>query len=167
MAQDGRGQPVVVNVGECRCPGTPHTSDSVTLRGEPSTPMGVAAWAVVREGGDVADLQGRLTSVWLHFGIASWTFVDENGRPESISPENIERLLPFTVGLEVADRADALYSDEVLRPLVERQKARSSPPTPTESSTPASTDSGATPPMPSSPSLPAESDGKPSEVPAL
>lgn len=166
MTQDGRGQPVVVPVGSCGCPRAPHTTDTVTLRGEPSVPMGVAAWAVVREGGDAPTLTGRLSEVWLRFGIIDWTFTDEQGNREQITPESIERLLPFARGLEVADRADGLYSDEVLRPLVERQ-SRLLRPTPTEPSTSASPDSGDTPLTPSSPSPRTARAGKTSEVPAL
>ncbi len=166
MAQDGRGQPVVVNVGPCRCPGTPHTiGDTVTLRGEPTTPMGVAAWAVISVGGAVWDLQARLADVWRHYGIADWSFTDEKGAAIPITPTAMDDLLPFgSGGREVQDRADELYSEAILRPLVERQ-SKSSLPTPTEPLTSASPPSGATPPTPFSPSPQTEPDGKPSEVP--
>lgn len=165
MTQDGRGQPVVVPVGSCGCPRAPHATDTVTLRGEPSVPMGVAAWAVVRAGGDAPTITGRLAEVWLRFGIVEWTFTNEAGRPEPITPENIERLLPFGRGLELADRADGLYADEVLRPLVERQ-SRLLPPTPTDDSTSANPESGDMLPTPSSPSPRTARAGKRSEVPA-
>ena len=165
MTLDGRGQPVVVNVGACRCPGTPHASDTVTLRGEPSTPMGVAAWAVISVGGTVWDLQARLADVWRHYGIADWSFVDEKGAPIPITPTAIDELLPFANGgMLVQEKADEMYSDAVLRPLVERQ-SRSSPPTPTAPSTPANQPSGDTPPTPSLPSPPMPTAGTPSEVP--
>ena len=165
MTEDGRGQPVVVDLAECRCPGTPHHHDSVTLRPEPSVPMGTAAWAVASLGGALWDVQARLSKVWLDYGIVDWTFTDERGKPVPITPSTIEERLPFGHGgLEVANRADELYSDTVLSPLAARM-SKPSPPSPTEPSTSASPPSGEASPAPSEPSSPPESDGTASEVP--
>lgn len=167
MTDDVRGQPVVVTLhGDCRCPGSPHpTGDTVTLRPDLSTPMGVEAWAAIRGASSPADIEGRLAEVWLRRGIADWTFCDEKGAMVPITPANIERLLPFSDGgFEVANAADALYADQFFRPLVARQST-SSPPTSTEDSTSASPPSGDTPPTPSSPSPRRAPAGKPSEVP--
>ena len=166
MTEDGRGQPTVVTLADCRCPGSPHPAgDTVTLRAEPSVPMGTAAWAVFSIGGTLWDLQARFAEVWLRYGIVDWSFLDAEGEPEPITPSNIERLLPFNHGgLEVSEAADALYSDPVLSPLVAR-RSKPSPPTPTAPSTSPSPASGEPSPARSKRSRRAESDGSPSEVP--
>jgi hypothetical protein len=176
MDADDRGQPVVVDLAGCRCPGSPHHHDTVTLRAEPSVPMGQAAWAVASFGGAVWDVQARLAEVWLHYGIIDWTFVDEQKKPIPIIPTNIDRLLDFTHGgMEVAEKADELYSDVVIAPFVARM-SRSSPPTSTADSTSPSPSSDSTrtdlpsgsgerPEVPSMPSSPTDSaDGIASEV---
>ena len=166
MTEDGRGQPVVVDLAECRCPGTPHQpGDTVTLRAEPSVPMGTAAWAVASLGGKLWDIQARLAEVWLAYGIVDWSFLDAKGQPEPVTPANIDRLLPFSGGgMEVAEAADDLYSDPVLSPLAAR-RSKLSPPTPTEASTSPSPPSGDGSPTPSSPSPRPARRGKRSEVP--
>ena len=167
MTDDVRGQPVVVTLADCRCPGRPHQpGDTVTLRGEPSVPMGTAAWGVASMGGAIWDVQARLAEVWLRYGITAWSFLDSKGGPEPVTAANIDRLLPFNRGgMEVANAADDIYSDPVLSPLAAR-RSMSSPPTPTDDSTSASPPSGDTPPTPSSPSPRPAHRGKTSAVPA-
>ena len=163
MTEDGRGQPVVVDLAGCRCPGTPHHHDTVTLRGEPSTPMGIAGWTVASLGGALWDIQARLADVWLKYGILDWSFVDAAGKPVPVTPANVEEYLPFGAGgMEVANRADELYSDTVLSPLAARM-SKSSPPTPTDDSTSASPPSSPTPRARSRRSSPTESAGTSSE----
>lgn len=166
MTEDGRGQPTVVYLAGCRCPGGPHQpGDTVTLRAEPSVPMGTAAWAIASLGGPLWDIQARFAEVWLRYGIIDWTFLDERGQPEPITAANIERLLPFNHGgMEVAQAADELYSDPVLSPLAARRSTLS-PPTPTEPSTSPSPPSGDESPTPSKRSRRRASAGSPSEDP--
>ena len=157
MTEDGRGQPVVVDLAGCRCPGSPHHHDTVTLRGEPSTPMGIAGWTVASLGGALWDIQARLADVWLKFGIIDWSFTDAAGKAVPVTSANIDDYLPFgRGGMEVANRADELYSDTVLSPLAARMSPPS-PPTPTDDSTSPSPPSGDTPPTPSAPSSPPDS----------
>ena len=167
MPESGRGQPTVVNVGACRCPGGAHDpiGDTVTLHPEPTTPLGVAAWTVVEMGGSLPTLQGRLASVYMELGIADWTFTDERGAAIPVTPDNIARLLPFgRGGQEVWTAADALYTDTVVTPLVARM-SKPSAPTPTDDSTSPSPSSSDGPPEPSLPSPPRAHRGKPSAVP--
>lgn len=156
--------PVRVDVGGCRCPGTPHPSDWVELAPAPSVALGIAALYVIRASENEADLRGALAGVYLRNGIVAWSFVDEDRRPVKVAPDAIERLLPFADGgLLVADAADALYSNEVLRPLVARSSI-SSPDGPTAASTSPSPSTGTSLPTDSSPSSPSVTDGTPSEV---
>lgn len=120
---------VLVPVGACRCPGTPHgDGDWVELRPSPTIDIGSAVYAAVANvGDDPVQLQVEMTRAFLRFGIVAWSFTDDRGEPIPIQPRRpdfgdvISRLLPFTDGgFLVADRADDLYSEEVLRPLMTR-----------------------------------------------
>ena len=127
---------VLVPVGACRCPGTPHgDGDWVELRPSPTIDIGSAVYAAVANvGDDPVQLQVEMTRAYLRFGIAAWSFTDEHGSPIPIQPRRpefgdvISRLLPFGAGgYDVADRADSLYSEEVLRPLMTRLSRMPSP----------------------------------------
>lgn len=186
-----RGQPVEVNVGECRCPGTPHALDSVWLKPELDVPLAIAANAAIRaiEVNELnaaeanAEVQYALTGVYLRHSIVRWTFVDEKG-DVPITASNIARLLPWgNGGGEVAEAADALYSEKLFAPLVEaveqaakeqakllnreqrRLMRKSSANGRMPRSTSATQGSGSMPRVPSAPSSPTSSDGQPSEVP--
>jgi len=94
---------------------------SVTLQPKVTMDIGMAALSIVKQGGSQAVIEAGLSGVYLRFGIMSWDFRNRDGDPEPVTPENIERLLPYNDGgLEVAEAADALYSEAVLRPLVLR-----------------------------------------------
>ncbi len=108
---------------------------TVTLYPEVTLPLGIAALdisrrrssQVIRDGDpfsdiDMAIIEGGLAEVYLRFGIKEWSFKNAKGFPEPVTPENIERLLPYNGGgREVAEVADALYSGEVFRPFREAQ----------------------------------------------
>lgn len=120
---------VRVPVGACRCPNAPHEDgDWVDLRPSPTIDIGSAVYAAVANvGDDPVQLQVEMTRAFLRFGIVAWSFTDDRGEPIPIQPRRpdfgdvISRLLPFTDGgFLVADRADDLYSEEVLRPLMTR-----------------------------------------------
>ena len=104
------------------------STGTVTLRPRVSIPLGIAALSVIKQGGSQAIIEAGLAQVYLELGIESWSY------PGPVTPENIERFLPFSAGgLEVAERADALYSETVMRPLVDRL-SKFLPPSPTASS---------------------------------
>ena len=171
-----------VIVGECRCPGAPHTDgDWVEFPPKLSIEMGAEATfaynqtlrGAVERGADITGafsaVEGALAAVWLRY-IAGWSFLEtaEDGQvlPVPVNTENIRRLLPWSDGgAEVIEFADALYSEELTRPLV-RRRAELSQAGPSEVSTSPSPSSGATPPTLSEPSSPTDTDGKPSEDPA-
>ena len=132
-AEDGPSAPNIVRVNG-------HT---ITLHPKVTIPLGVAALSVIKQGGGQAAMEGGLSEVYLRFGIESWDF------DEPVTPENIDRLLPFADGgLEVAEAADRLYSGDVFRPLVARM-AKLSPPSRTAPPTSAPTAGGSTPRTPS------------------
>lgn len=122
-----------------------------------TNPMGAAAMAALNGiPSEVGPMQAALTQIYLSpapaGGIVAWSFtedsVNDQGQtvsiPVPITPDNIERLIPWTNGgAEVCERADALYAEDLFRPLVERRQ-RSFPPSPTEPSTSPSPPSGST-----------------------
>lgn len=118
-------QPVVVNVGPCRCIGGADTlhpdGDVVYLAPEASMTLGLRANGAIGDAvNDAARLTASLGRVFIEEGITDWTFV-ENGLPVPVTPANIERLLPWgRGGSDVSERADGLYSEAVLAPLVRR-----------------------------------------------
>jgi hypothetical protein len=125
-----------------------------------SMPLGAAAWMAIRiHGGNAIDLQGALSRVYMTFGIQAWSFLERDEDTGTTSPVAInredpdfgailDRLLPFAKGgMEVAEAGDALYSDAVITPLVQRQSKRSRAGQTTES-TSLSPDGGSPPPTP-------------------
>jgi len=126
---------------ECPCPGTPHPEgDIVTLRSRLGLSAGTQLQTVIvqanQSGAPVGEVAGLLAETYLRVGIIEWTFVDEDGKPVAVTPENIERLLleDFARATPVADKCDELYAGTVLGPLV-NGAAKSSPTTPTAKST--------------------------------
>ena len=87
-------------------------------------------------GASSADILAVMTETYLLYGIESWTLVDAKGVPVPVTKTAIRETLMSRVdrALDVADAADALYSEEVLLPLMATASA-SSPPTPMAEST--------------------------------
>ncbi len=98
-----------------------------------------------QEDGDVstAEILAGLTEVYLFHGIASWSVVDERGKPVDPNKATIRQyLLSNTdVAMLVGDEADGLYSESVIAPLVARA-SMSSQPTPMPASTSRTNGSG-------------------------
>ena len=101
-------------------------------------------------GASSADILAVMTETYLLYGIESWTLEDAKGAPVPVTKTTIRETLMSRVdrALDVADAADALYSEEVLLPLMATASA-SSPPTPTAESTSATTPSLSESPTPS------------------
>lgn len=159
-------EPVRIEVGACRCPRTPHPADAVWLAGEVTNALGFAATQALKGATSTADYMGVLGSLYLHLGIVRWTFVTAEGKPEPITPENIERLLPWNDGgADVAEAADELYGEAIFLPLA-RRLSKALEPGPTATSTSATTPSSSTTPTSPEPSSPLDTAGTPSEVPA-
>lgn len=165
---------VIVPVGECRCPGTPHTEgDWVELRAEPTIDIGSAVYAAVANvGDDPMALQVEMGRAYLRYGIVAWSFTDAKGDPIPIQPrkpgydELVAGLLPFSRGgFEVADKADSLYSEVVLGPLMTRLSSIASLGGQTAGSTSATRHTSPRPAKRSARSSPVGSDGRRSEAP--
>lgn len=121
-------EPVVVRVRDCACPDTPHadTGDVVYLRPKLSLAGGIAAQQdLIASDGDPA----VLTRLWLA------TFVRYGVTGANFEPFSVDDLLDdFDLGLPVAERAEQLYGEAVLRPLG-LSRPDNSKPGPTRSST--------------------------------
>lgn len=120
-------EPVEVRLEACYCPGTPHEADLVYLAPALSMAGGMAAQSAIGEGiSDPIRLQELLAEVWLRHGVVSWNLVDEAGDPVPVTRDNAIAALPYGKGGRlVADRADDLYAEDILAPLVARLKSTS------------------------------------------
>lgn len=151
-----REEPVVVNVGPCRCAGTPHVDgDTVSLSKNPPLEVGLAAsQAMAEDGAD--NIRIALGLAYLR-AIEAWTFVDDDGDPIPVTPENIRAALPWGKGGDiVAEKADELYTGAVLDPLL-RRLSNTSRGGPTAGSTSANRESRRHPPRSSKSSSPERS----------
>jgi hypothetical protein len=118
---------VEVRLGACYCPGTPHDTDIVYLRPSLSMAGGMAALAAISNAdSDQLRLQELLAAVWIRHAVVSWNLVDQDGSPLPTDPDTVSRALPYGKGGRlVAERADDLYAEEILAPLVERLRSTS------------------------------------------
>jgi len=140
----------------CICPGTPHEGDTVTLQDT----LDFRKTLTVRQHlahGSVAEMtlpemMALLGEAYLMYCISSWTLVDADGKPLSVSKAAITSILMAPEHLDVAETignaADGLYSDKVFLPL-RKGASPSSPATPTGRSTSATSGHGSTPRKPS------------------
>ena len=115
-------QPVVVNVGPCRCIGGADTlhpkGDEVYLAPEASMTLGLRSNGAIAVSEDnPARLEAMLGRVFIEEGITGWTFTEDD-KPVLVTPASIERWLPWARGgALVSERANDLYSEAVLSPL--------------------------------------------------
>lgn len=166
MTEDGPGQGIVDHVGICRCPGGPHASgETVALLPRVPLAMGAAAMAALQGVAGTDEYVGLLAPIYLRFGIESWSCLGPDG-PLPVTTAAIAERFPWADGgSDLVEAADALYGEEILRPLL-RRIARLSPPTPTATATSATPSSGAARRSRSAPSSPEPTAGTPSGVPA-
>lgn len=135
--------------------------------------VGAGVMAVMRASrGDEVRLAALMGQVYVQNGIRAWSFVDKDGSPIQVDPssrdwpDTVAELLPWDEGgALVADRADELYSENVLRPLTGRTLTQS-----LDGQT-AGSISPIQPSQPkrqrrSRPSSPTSTDGRPSEAQA-
>jgi len=145
------GQPV--RFRSCSCPGTPHNGrdgaddgDIVYMRDH----LGFAAGAealrrVIESGGDISLISELVGPVYVRKGPLGWNVVDERG-PVACT-EEVLAALPFHEAYEIVERADLLYTMEVISPLAKRTNTPSGNGQ-TARSTPRSTHSSASPRSP-------------------
>ena len=112
----------------CVCPETPHEEDTVSLRPVLGLAAGISIERAVRDfllasGRRNEDaILGTLVEYYVLHGVAAWTLVDEKGRAIEPTPEAIaEHLLSdYSIAKPIADRADDLYKEKVIGPLLSR-----------------------------------------------
>ena len=142
---------IPVEVGACRCPGAPHPDgDVVFLHPNIGFHGGIVAQNVIVSGLERSELQASLLDVYIRYGVADWSFVDEDGDKVADAIESII-LRNFAIGAAVADKADAIYTDSVLNPL-RAVPSKSSKPSRINGSTSAPTASSSKRPRPLKPS---------------
>lgn len=146
---------------ECICPPkadgqTRHDHDTIKLRERLDFRAALAArnaFVLLQQedpGSQIADYLAVLSEYYLLNGIESWTVVSSDGkRVEPTKPAIREYLLSRPdIAIGVADEADALYSEAVMRPLVAMARTTSAT-TPTKRSTSATNGSQGAHPRPS------------------
>jgi len=117
-------EPVSVRVRDCECPGTPHgeEGDLVFLAAVPSFELGLAAnadivAAMAEQPGAGTLLHQKWMLTYVRLGVTGWNLVNETGpRPLDVS----ELLANYALAMPVAEKADELYGDIILRPLLRR-----------------------------------------------
>lgn len=115
-----------VGIGECQCPGTPHPDgDEVGLRPKLGLAAGVSIQRAVtdflltndRRRED--DMLGLLVEGYVIHGVAEWNLVNEAGAIPVNEATIREQLLDdFARARPVADKADELYKEPILGPLL-------------------------------------------------
>ena len=120
--------PVRVVIGPCECPGKPHEEDEAWFRPRLTVAGGMEASGIV--GGaasypSTGALGRDLGMVYLTDGLLRWNILDDKGKPIPCTREVLESgaLDWDTTLLPLADGAADLYSESVMRPLVERAEA--------------------------------------------
>lgn len=114
---------VIVKVRDCECPNHPHNGegDWVALAPTLSLDGGMAAEQDIRDAAQIEDLiergnaiQRRLVSTFVRHGAKAWNLLDEEGEPVPFDVDAI--LADYAIARPVAERADSLYQETLLRP---------------------------------------------------
>lgn len=113
-------EPVSVRVRDCACPGTPHREegDCVFLAPTLGLEGGLAAQGdIMAAAGNGTALAQRWRVTFVRYGAVGWNLIADDGP----LPFDVEALLgDFELGYPVSERADELYGDSVVRPLLRR-----------------------------------------------
>ena len=147
-----------VKIG-CLCPGQPHPSDSVYLREKldyrnaAAIKYAVLVYKSDEPDSDAGDVLAMLSEQYVLHGVEAWTLRDEKNKPLPVTREKIHGVLlaDLDAATLVAEKADELYAQVVMLPLL-RRGSTSSPPTPTNGSTSATNGSSRAPRKRSKPS---------------
>lgn len=150
---------IPVRVRECP-DGTHPEGDHVYILPKLSLEGGIAASQDIDNANDPDELIRRWMKTFCRYGAVSWDLHDPDGDEW---PFDVDRLLAdFDLGFIVADKADDLYRESVMRPLLARTRSNTSPSGAAAGSTsPRAASTGSRPRRSSRPA----SDGQPSPVP--
>lgn len=111
---------------DCDCPDKPHPNgDEVYLYPNLTFDGGAAATAALREGVGTSDLGRALGHAYLQWQVAGWNLVDDEGK--GVPYDKALLLSDWNLGRPVAERADEMYSEDLLRPLVASVSTSSAP----------------------------------------
>jgi hypothetical protein len=116
---------VSVRVRDCACPDQVHgDGDVVFLAPKLSLAGGLAADFDIRKAAGDGTFLAQLWQVtFVKHGAVGWNLVDEQGEPV---PFDVNALLEdYTLAREVAEKADELYGESVMRPLLQRLRTTS------------------------------------------
>lgn len=123
-------EPVEVDLGPCECPDTPHPEgDKAWLRPRLTPGGGMEATYILttaHQNGEAVTAR-LLGMCFLTDGLMRWTLLDDDGKP---IPANEETLASGALDWDttlapIAEKADTLYAESVLRPLLARLPRRS------------------------------------------
>jgi len=142
-------EPIPVRISDCRCPGTPHPEgDFGYLRPFLDYAGGAEALrAMAKAEGDVSRFAELVGPVYIRRGLVAWNRVDEDGETLPL-PDDPAVDLRYEDAYWIAEKADDLYGESVLAPLV-KKLAMSSPTGRTGGSTSANSRSRSRRPKPS------------------
>jgi hypothetical protein len=147
---------VEVRVRDCACPNHAHngTGDLVYLRAKPSVALGLAVEGdIIAASGSDKALQRAWFISYIRHGVVGWNLVDAKGQPRDL---DIDELLDdWEVGMAVAEKADELYGDRVVTPLVGKLYGTSEPGQTSASDKDSTSPEPESTPSPSEPSSPA------------
>lgn len=113
------------------CPSGQHPDgDSVSLKPKLGLAGGIAARRTIGEltdGSTEDDVIGVLMEVYLRHGVVEWTLHDDANQPLELNPKTLRAHLldDIDLAIPIANKADELYSPEVVTPLVKRVAALS------------------------------------------
>ena len=121
-------EPVRVRIGDCECPGTPHTEgDHAALRPRLTARGGLLATSILNNA-PTAGVQQTMTDLGMCFledGLLSWDLLDDDGKPVPLDLRS--GALAWETLLPIANAANDIYIDSVLAPF---QKATTPPSSP-------------------------------------
>lgn len=118
-------EPITVRVRDCECPGTPHPEgDEVYLA--PKLPLAgglQADFDIRKAAGDGTFLAQLWQVTFVKHGAIGWNLLDEDGEPV---PFDVNVLLEdYALASPVAEKADDIYGESVMRPLLQRLRTTS------------------------------------------
>lgn len=138
-------EPIEVRIGDCECPGTPHPDgDKAWLRPRLTAKGGMTAtYLIVNNDGDPTRLSRDLGMCFLVDGLVRWNLLDEDGNPIPTDEDTLTSgaLDWDSTLLPIANAANDVYQESVLRPFRPAKALESSPSGPTDASTSPNTES--------------------------
>lgn len=117
---------VSVRFRDCSCPGTPHPDGDIAhLRPWLDYASGAEVVAAMGKVGDDTSRFAELVGpVLIRRGVVAWNVLDEKGEPVPVTPAALDGLR-WEDAYELADKADDLYGEQILAPLVKRMNESS------------------------------------------